>query len=429
VTNRWGYLHKYSQDGGQTWANGEYGETHPGFMRDENWRKRLVGNATGIVPNALDVNDVVAYGNATFWKSSDQGKTFNESATGFNGIAWSWYRAGISFDLHNPERIATFNCDVNVRITDDNWNSFRAAENLEEINGWASSSAGETAGQGSHAGSIQIVPDSEVIVANIGEYEKTRLMRSVDSGRNWTLIENLPLPEGVEERQTYWNGGRIYYIGFSPLLTDRVWAANMISDDGGQTFRLIDFGLDKNGNPYKSSPMVLGYSFHHPETVYAIGNYGRTVVRSDDSGDTWYTYSGDNVQVSWDTSWFGSQPFFEVDPFNPDIVYIISATGGVAMFDGTSWTEIFEGGDIPGKSEGNLMRSIAADPTNEGVIYVGCILPGYDGLWKTEDRGQAWENISKNMPRVENSSMKVNPHSGELYIGSYIGTWVYPTHR
>ncbi len=428
VTNRWGYVHRYSQDSGLTWSNGLLGTSNPGFGREAEWRRRISGGITGIVPNSGDGNDVVAYSHATFWKSNDGGITFNESATGFNGIAWSWYKEGIAFDRYHPGRIGTFNCDVNVRMSDTNWDYFRSTENVDEINGWATGSNKQTVGQGSHAGAFQPLPDSGVMVATIGEYFKTRLMRSEDAGRTWSLIENLPLPPGVEEKQSYWNGGSIFYVGFSQVRPNRVWAASMVSDDAGQTFRMIDFGLDSKGNAYKSWPMVLGFCQHHPETVYAMGNYGKTIVRSDDSGDTWRTYTNGSVQVPWQVTWFDSQPFFEVDPFNPDIVYIHSKDGGVAMFDGTTWTDIFAADDIPGKSEGNHVRAIAADPTNEGVLYIGCFLPGFDGIWKTTDRGATWENISKNLPRIENSAIKVSPHTGNLYLGSYIGTWVYPAH-
>lgn len=427
VTNRWGFNHSISKDGGITWETGINGSAFPGFERESTWRTRINGGLTGFVPNPSDPMDVVIYSHATFWKSSNWGKTFNESSTGFNGIAWSWYKEGISFDPYNPNRIATFNCDVNVRITENNWDYFFTPENVEDINKWAADKI--TAGQGSHAGSFQHIENSNVIVATIGEYFKTRLMRSEDGGRNWALIENLPTPAKKSYNEKYWAGGDIYYVGFSPVLKNRVWAASMFSDDAGKTFNLIDFGLDSKGNTYKTTPVVLGYSFNNPKTVYAVGNYGKTIVRSDDSGDTWRTYNNGNVQVNWQVTWFDRKPFFEADPFNENIIYLHSRDGGVTMFDGNEWTDIFTANDILGKDKGNHVRSIATDPTNEGVIYIGCFSPGFDGIWKTTDRGITWENITENLPRICNSAMKVNPHTGELFLGSYIGTWVYPGHK
>ena len=53
--------------------------------------------------------------------------------------------------------------------------------------------------------------------------------------------------------------------------------------------------------------------------------------------------------------------------------------------------------------------------------------PGIPCIFRSLDGGASWEDITANLPRCGMSAMKVNPHTGELYKGSVIGTWVYPS--
>lgn len=427
VTNRWGFTHNYSTDGGQTWQSGQYSESFPGFGRDAAWRNRMNGGMTGIVPNYNDVNDIVAYSHATFWKSTDAGNQFHESSAGFNGIAWSWYKKGIAFDAFDPGRWATFNCDVSVRITENNGRYFFSPDNLSEINTWKADRL--TMGQGSHAGAIQPIMNSQVMVASIGQYFKVRLMRSTDGGRNWSLIDNLPSSSGTGyDNNSYYQGSSFFFIDFHREKPNILWAEHLISYDAGETFELIDFGLDCEGKPYKSNPSVQGYCYQYPDTVYGLANHNRGIVRSDDGGRTWRHYNSTDRhgQIPHRVTYFDRIPFFAVNSTNPDIVYVHSDGGGVAAYDGTGWTDIFPASMVPGVENGNFIRAIAVDPQDGDVIYIAGFMPGYNCFFRTTDGGQTWTNISENLPRIGNCAMEVNPHTRELMMGSFIGTWVYP---
>ncbi len=72
------------------------------------------------------------------------------------------------------------------------------------------------------------------------------------------------------------------------------------------------------------------------------------------------------------------------------------------------------------------MHSIATDPSREGVVYASMYATGISNVWRSLDGGDSWTDISANLPRIRVGAMGVNPHTGELYIGTHAGTWIYP---
>lgn len=41
------------------------------------------------------------------------------------------------------------------------------------------------------------------------------------------------------------------------------------------------------------------------------------------------------------------------------------------------------------------------------------------------DGGETWQDITYNLARI-GGTLKVNPHTGELFRGSLYGTWILP---
>lgn len=425
VTHKWGF-HSYSTDGGKTWQDGNYGINHPGFGREANWRRRFTGGLAAAMYSSEDPDNLVGYSHASFWRTENGPAVFTESATGFNGIAWSWTKWGIEFDRYNPDRVGTFNCDVNVRITNTNWDYFEKPENFNEICSWRESNL--TAGQGSHAGAFQPGFDSQVMIATIGQYWNLRLMRSEDAGRNWKLVDLPDLSWNGNYRKDY-----LYNVFFHPEKRNLVFAGNLRSRDAGKTWNEIDFGKAMNGGDYKTPPSIEDFSYNNPNTIYARAGYLKAILRSDDGGETWRHYNTGNDsfsrhgQMEWQSLYFDRIPTFAVNPDNPDWVYVPGPNGGLARCEGESWTEFGVGQIDEGFAEyKNFPRSIAIDPNDGDIIYVGKFMPGMAQVFRTRDGGISWEDISANLPRVGVSAMEVNPHTGELFVGSFIGTWVYP---
>ena len=96
-----------------------------------------------------------------------------------------------------------------------------------------------------------------------------------------------------------------------------------------------------------------------------------------------------------------------------------------AVYDGEEWTSTGVIDLAGGTEVGNYVSIIAVDPSNEGVIYAGTNAFGYPCVFRSADSGETWEDITGNLPKKGMSAMAVNPHTGDLYKGSPIGTWIY----
>jgi photosystem II stability/assembly factor-like uncharacterized protein len=71
----------------------------------------------------------------------------------------------------------------------------------------------------------------------------------------------------------------------------------------------------------------------------------------------------------------------EIDPTNPDVVYLGTSWGIYKTVDGgISWERIFETG----------MVTVAIHPRSPNIIYAGCI----KGIYRSIDSGENWEHLS-----------------------------------
>ena len=73
------------------------------------------------------------------------------------------------------------------------------------------------------------------------------------------------------------------------------------------------------------------------------------------------------------------------------------------------------------------VTKIVVDLNHSEIIYAGVSgLSGVSHIWRSIDSGKTWEDITYNLPRQAVGGMAINPHSGELMIGSFYGTWIFP---
>jgi photosystem II stability/assembly factor-like uncharacterized protein len=389
----------YSRDGGLTWGQID-NVPFPGLNRPGgSWKERFSGNLSGVVPNPQNELEAVAYSKASLWKTTDAGAHFNETSTLFTGYAWGRAGNGLQFDLFNAGRWFAFHCDVGMAVTRTKGDYFerRAGTNL----------------YGMYTGAVQPIQDSQIIItapeASRGDYFRTLLYRSTDEGRTWAACLN----------QTQNPGMQNLFIGFDPTDPNRVYAGNQASSDAGATWQEIT-GLAPYDGSYNAE--VIGICQSDPSVLYAIqGNPRRTILRSNDKGATWQVYA----QASWSMNRMDSYPTVAVDPFDCNKVYTLDSRGDVAVFNGTTWKSLGVL-DRAGSSMSNFVRGIAVDPVHPGIIYAAMQRAGIDPIWRSVDGGQNWENISYNIPQLGWSSLKVNPHTGEVFAGSCIGTWILP---
>jgi len=386
-------------DGGVTWRMLDSVVTFPGLARETGWRRWIDGNMCGIVPDPADTATAVAYARSTLFKTTDAGRVFRESATGFTGNAWSWWNHSAAFDRLDPERFAFFCCDVGMRITHNGGKWFEPHTNAQAYRWYQ---ANEISWLGTYAGDFQPRAGSQVMVQAIGNYWDTRLCRTANYGREWELI-----PTAAESDLNL-------FVSFHPDDPGHVYAGNKISTDSGLTFTKCDFGAF-------SGPTMVGMCRVHPDVVYAVDSTRHTVLRSRDRGVSWYEYT----RPGWRLRKLDNLPTFAVDPVDSLRVYAIDRQGDLAVFDGVAWRSLHVLDSVDGPAW-NFVRGVAIDPNRPEVLYAAMCAPGASCIYRSIDAGSTWEDVTGNLPRTGAGAIVVNPHTGELFRGSSVGTWILP---
>jgi hypothetical protein len=382
-----------SADGGATWFEAR---VIPAAGLGREWKTRIYGELAGVAPNPQDPREAVAYGLAALWKSTDGGATFADSSTGFTGFAWNWWNHGIAFDRFDPDRFATFNCDVSMVVTENggDWFTRRRIP-------WEWYQQGIVSWVGMHAGDFQPIPGSQVIVGSAGLYWDTKLVRSADGGRTWVIVD------GRSENNLF--------IAFHPDDPDLVYAGNKRSLDGGRSFAIIDALTSSNAS-------IVGMCRARADTIYAMGKPRSTLLRSDDRGETWRVYAS----VDWTFNGMDSKPTFVADPVDPDTIYTLDRDGDLAVFDGRSWRATGVLARAGGEALGNFVRSVTVDPRHPEILYAVMDAAGLPYVWRSTDAGFTWEDVTYNLSRTGGGAIAVSPHTGEVFHGSHYGTWVLP---
>ncbi|MBD3272030.1 MAG: hypothetical protein GF384_05780, partial [Elusimicrobia bacterium] len=204
-----------SHDAGQTWITDMITNPFPGLGRaGSGWKGRIAGGATGIVPHPEVQDEAVAFSRASLWKTTDGGHVFDESSTLFTGYAWSWWNDGIAFDPFNKNRLVTFNCDVGMCITHTAGDYFEG----RNAQAWGWYQGGLIKWIGAYSGHFQPVEHSQIIIASVGGYFQTQIMRSTNEGKEWQLVTQGPS-----------NVSKHLFISFHPDDPDFVYAGNKIS--------------------------------------------------------------------------------------------------------------------------------------------------------------------------------------------------------
>ncbi len=398
---------------GVTWTRvSQTGRKAPGLNRYP--YARISGLSADILPSMLEANDVIMNGDATFYTSTDGGLNPHEANSFFTGIAWGNWASSMAFNPNNPEQFAFFACDVGMNITSTGGDWFERKMPVSEV--FAKYNV-NTSYQGQTSGTFDIVPGSMRMISTIGQYSKSWLVKTDDQGEDWDMYDVFSSSTHDPHRLLAWH----------PTNPDIIFSTNKISRDGGETF--VPLPQVRRYPQYSTmdSIGIYGFSYHHPETVYAVAH--NRIYRSDDTAadGSWRMYL-DLPIYGVDISPIDRNIVFAVDPYNPEIIYFLGKNGDVGIYDGENLT--LEAGVINLATpaiDGNTVLSIATDPKNEGVIYAATAFPGTSCMFRSKDFGKTWEDITGVMPwsGMLSSQMIVNPHTGQLFRGGPFGTWIY----
>jgi hypothetical protein len=177
----------------------------------------------------------------------------------------------------------------------------------------------------------------------------------------------------------------------------------------------------------------------HPNVLYALNALGTSIYRSDDTGETWHLYTSKSWYAYPSGAVASADIVFDVDPVDCNKIYTFYQSGDIASYDGHNWKafgllsyirNLPENMDLIKRHPHTGYPGISAiivDPKNNSVIYATVAQSGVSPVYRSIDGGNTWKDISYNLPRANyGSAMSINPHSGEIFVSSGSGTWVFP---
>jgi photosystem II stability/assembly factor-like uncharacterized protein len=195
------------------------------------------------------------------------------------------------------------------------------------------------------------------------------------------------------------------------------------SEDAGLTWRLASSGLPSE------DVTALALSRDVPPTLYAAVGVRGDVFASSDGAQSW-------ARVG-DTGLFGGYDrLLRADPSDGRVLFAIAKSNGLVRSSdgGQAWLPVGEG--LPGDEYGTFVLSLAIDPTDANVIYLGSggfVGQGH-GVYKSTDGGETWASANRGMIDYRITALAVDParpqtvyaggDAGELFKSSDGGqTW------
>jgi len=182
------------------------------------------------------------------------------------------------------------------------------------------------------------------------------------------------------------------------------------SDDGGRTFRVIAEGLDATDRVQFYPPLIADP--RQPGTLY-FGT--QRVWRSQDGGEHWTPLSGDLTGGGAATL-----TALAVAPSASLLLYAGTSDGQVRVSrdGGTNWSP---SAPLPGR----FVTSIAVHPLLAERAFVGLSGFGSGHIFRTEDAGGSWQDISRDLPDIPVNALWVDALSPDrVYVGTDIGVFV-----
>ena len=433
------------------YASTNSGEIYYSTDTGQTWTKVLTVSGGGrteiaVTPDSSNVvyalmSNANSSGLQGFYKSIDSGMNYTQVPDTLNLLGWDcdggdtggqgWYDLTLAVDKYNAQKV--YIGGINTWVTDDGGKSWNLA------NHWSGTCGGKV--QTVHADKHRLVyqPSTDALFeCNDGGIYKTH------NGKDWTNIGS-----GLVISQ-------IYRLGTSKTVAGEV--INGLQDNGT---KLVSGGVwnDVSGG----DGMECAIDYTDVNTQYDETPNGK-IKRTTDH---WQSSVGITTGLSGSGAWVTP---FQIDPVKHNTLYIGYQDVFKSTNQGTQWSQLSHFGNS------STLRSLAVAPSDNQYIYAATLtkiylssnggdswkditssLPvnnasityiavknddpktvwvtmgGYnsDGVYKTENAGISWENISNGLPDIPIDCIvqnKLKADTVQLYAGTDFGVYVKQGH-
>jgi photosystem II stability/assembly factor-like uncharacterized protein len=242
-------------------------------------------------------------------------------------------------------------------------------------------------------------------------------------------------------------GGLGYDVRMRPDDPDMMYVSDafagvFISNDGGELWFPSNQGITTKGGPSGDAIPIFSLTIdpNDYDTIWVGTQSVRGVFMSEDGGETWERRDTGVVENEGIT--FRG---FTIDPNDSNIVYAAAEVSSWTWageerlgreFDmvqgvvykttdkGMNWTPIWRGN--------NLARYIWIDPRDSNVLYVStgifdreaansdpvARIPGGEGVIKSTDGGQTWQNINNGLDNRYVGSLFMHPENPDILLAA-----------
>ena len=185
------------------------------------------------------------------------------------------------------------------------------------------------------------------------------------------------------------------------------------SENGGLTWQLAADGLPSE------DVVALALSSAQPPILYALAGVRGDIYASTDNAQNW-THLGNSGLFG------GFEHDMHVDPIDSNVIFAMTKSGELTRSrdGGQTWLPFGEG--LPRDEHSVNALSLAIDPTDSNVIYVGTggFVGGGHGVYKSTDSGQTWSAVNQGMLDYRITALAVDPAQPQtVYAGADDGAF------
>jgi hypothetical protein len=385
--------------------------------------------------------------------STDAGDNFTTVATGPNIMGYNCDGSGTASQ-------ATYDLCMTVDPTDDNivyvgginnWASFDGGISWTIITHWVGSDYGVTCAASAHADQHCFAwnpLNGRLYVGNDGGIYYTE-----DYGNTWSQITNgLPITQIYKIGQGAGNAGYALFGCQDNGSAATTNGSAFYTTRGGDGTECI---IDYNNSNYCYNTYVNGdISRSKTGPTGSYSNIGSTGTNGIDENGAWVIpyfldnsdpnsmfagYSNvwrtDNVRasssssVTWTKVSTGETDLCRVlaqSPVDHNIVYVVRSD---AYNENPTLERTDNAGTTPGSvtwvnctvpGDGHTPTDIKCHPSDPDIVFATV---GY-GVYKSEDKGMTWTDISSNLPALFTNSLVIDRNANEgIYVGNQTGVW------